>query len=80
MVAIEWTTTWPDSTTSNARRTRIELEPAAGGTHVLIRQGWERTGSRRGIPALRWVMRPLYTFAIWLQISQLGASIGRAFR
>ncbi|MDD7929362.1 SRPBCC family protein [Microbacterium thalli] len=80
MVAIEWTTTWPDAMTSNTRRTRIELEPAAGGTHLRIRQAWERTGSRRGIPPLRWVMRPLYTFAIWLQISQLGASIGRAFR
>lgn len=80
MVAIEWTTTWPDAATSNTRRTRIELEPAAGGTRLLIHQGWERTGSRRGIPPLRWVMRPLYTFAIWLQISQLGASIGRAFR
>ncbi|WHE35059.1 SRPBCC family protein [Microbacterium sp. BDGP8] len=80
MTMIEWTTTWPDSATSNRRRTRIELEPAAGGTHLRISQAWERTGSRRGIPLLRWLMRPLYTFAIWLQISQLGASIGRAFR
>ncbi|MGU3357993.1 Clp protease N-terminal domain-containing protein [Microbacterium sp. M4A5_1d] len=78
--AIEWITTWPDSPTSNKRRMRIELEPAAGGTRLLIRHAWERTSSRRGIPLLRWVMRPLYSFAIWLQISQTGASIGRVFR
>lgn len=78
--AIEWVTTWPDSPTSNRRRMRIELEPAAGGTRLLVRQAWERTASRRGLPPLRWVMRPLYSFAIWLQISQIGASIGRVFR
>ncbi len=78
--AIEWVTTWPDSSTSNRRRMRIELEPAAGGTRLLVRQAWERTASRRGLPPLRWVMRPLHNFAIWLQISQVGASIGRVFR
>lgn len=78
--AIEWITTWPDSPTSNKRRMRIELEPAAGGTRLVIREAWERTSSRRGIPLLRWAMRPLYSFMIWLQISQIGGSIGRVFR
>lgn len=77
---IEWVTTWPDSPKSNRRRMRIVLEPAAGGTRLLIQQAWERTAKRRALPLLRRVMQPLYNAAIWLQISQIGASIGRAFR
>lgn len=79
--SIEWTMTWPDARDSNTRRMRIELEPAAGGTHLLICQAWERPAdSRRRLGLPRWVMRPLHRFAIWLQITQVGASIGRAFR
>lgn len=79
--AIEWTTTWFDAPTSNTRRVRIELEPSAGGTHLLISLAWQRKpGARRALPLVRWAMRPLVRAAIWLQISQLGASIGRVFR
>lgn len=79
--AIEWSYVWPDAPQSNWRSVRIELEPAAGGTQLRIRQQWHRgPGTRWRIPLLRWAMRPLYRFMIWMQISNLGASIGRVFR
>ncbi len=78
--AIEWATTWPDASDANTRRVRIELEPTAGGTHLRVALAWERNPGRRPKPLRRWLMRPLHRFAIWMQISQLGAGIGRLFR
>ncbi|MFV0432601.1 MAG: SRPBCC family protein [Leucobacter sp.] len=80
--AIEWRFTWPDAPGANARRVRVELEPAAGGTHLRLSLAWERNQARARSPfvPLRRIMRPLHRFAIWMQLSQLGGSIGRAFR
>lgn len=77
---IEWRFTWPDAPKSNARRVRIELEPAAGGTRLLISAGWVRNPARRRMPLLRWAMRPLVRFTIWMQIAQLSGAISRVFR
>ncbi len=77
---VEWSTTYPDMKLANARVTRIELAPAAGGTQLAITYGWERHPGRRPRPLLRALMRPLTRFAIWIQLSQLSAGISRVFR
>lgn len=77
---IEWRFTYPDAPSSNARRIRVELEPAAGGTHLQIALAWQPgpDSSRRALLGL--LMRPITRFAIWMQLSQLGGGISRAFR
>lgn len=79
---IEWCFNWPDVPTSNTRRVRIELEPAAGGTQLLLSAAWVRSPSarRRRIPLLPWLLRPLHRFFMWMQLAQLSGSISRAFR
>lgn len=79
---LEWRYTWPDAPKANGKRLRIELEPAAGGTQVRLSLAWERNpaGSRRPIPGLRLLARPLHRFAMWVHLTQLGAAISRAFR
>lgn len=79
---IEWCFTWPDAPKSNARRVRIELEPAAGGTHLRIFTMWVRDPARvrSWLAPLRWLLRPVHRFAIWIQLAQLSGAISRAFR
>ena len=77
---LEWRITSPDAAQANARRVRIELEPAAGGTRLRLALAWERHPDRRRRP-LRWfVLRPVMRVVLWMQLSQLGNAIGRAFR
>ncbi|WP_040166581.1 SRPBCC family protein [Microbacterium gorillae] len=78
--AIAWRFTFPDAAQTNARLVRAELEPAAGGTQVHLSSAWELPSTRRRRPIRGFLMRPLHRFAIWMQLTQLGASIGRAFR
>lgn len=75
---LEWRFRFPDAAAANARRVRIELEPAAGGTHLRLALAWERGIRRRTLLGL--VLRPLYRWAIWMQLSHLGAAVSRAFR
>lgn len=79
---VEWRFAWPDAPGSNTKRIRIELEPAAGGTQLRTSLVWERDPDRG--PRLRRVLRPLlrpvHRFAIWMQLTQLGGGISRAFR
>lgn len=83
---VEWRFSWPDAARSNARRVRIELEPAAGGTHLRIALAWERSEDPARRPRFRlgWLgrtlMRPAYRFVIWMQLTQLGGGVSRAFR
>ena len=77
---IEWRFTFPEAPLSNARCIRVELEPAAGGTHLRLALAWERNPNRARRPIPGGLMRPLYRFALWLQLSQLGGGIARAFR
>ena len=77
---IEWRFTYPDSPRANAKRIRIELEPAAGGTQLRISLVWERNTNRPSRPIFRLLIRPLVHFGIWMQLSQLCGGISRAFR
>lgn len=77
---IAWRFSYPDAPQANSRFVRIALEPAAGGTQLRISYAWERKKARRRIPVLSWLMRPLYRWAIYTQVSHLGGSIGRVFR
>ncbi|WP_454294203.1 SRPBCC family protein [Salana multivorans] len=79
---VQWRFMWPDAPNTNGRLLRIELEPAAGGTQLHLSLAWERdpARTRRAIPGLRLLVRPLHRFLIWLHLSQLGAGISRAFR
>ena len=43
---IEWRVTCPDAARANAKRIRVELEPAAGGTQLRISLVWERSTTR----------------------------------
>lgn len=76
---IAWRFTYPDAAHANARHVRFELAPAAGGTQLRIQLRWERDPNGRRYP-LRFVLRPLHRFMIWLQLSQIGAGVSRAFR
>lgn len=82
---IEWRFSYPDAPAANARRLRAELEPAAGGTQLRLFLAWERSPDRpRRLKTLgrlmRPLMRPLMRYMIWMQLTQLGGGIGRAFR
>lgn len=77
---IEWQFTYPDSPQADAKRVRIELEPAAGGTHLRISLKWERNSDRPSRPIRGMLIRPLVRFGIWMQLSQLSGGISRVFR
>ena len=79
---LEWRFTWPDAPTSNMRQVRIELEPAAGGAQLVLSAAWVRKpdAGRPRLRVLRWLLRPLHRFAMWMQLMQLSGSIGRVFR
>ncbi|MBK0422747.1 SRPBCC family protein [Leucobacter sp. CSA2] len=79
---IEWRFTWPESPNSNTMRLRIGLEPAAGGTQLELTVQWERSPHAKApkLRVLRGLARPLMRYAMWLQLMQLGGSIGRVFR
>lgn len=79
---IEWQFTWPESPKSNSMRVRVELEPAAGGTQLGLTVQWARRPDAKPAPLrfMRGLVRPLMRYAMWLQLTQLGSSIGRVFR
>ncbi|MGO2482523.1 SRPBCC family protein [Glutamicibacter ardleyensis] len=77
---IEWQFTYPDSTQADAKRVRIELEPAAGGTQLSISLKWDRNSNRPAHPIRGLLISPLVRFGIWMQLSQLSGGISRAFR
>lgn len=77
---IEWRFTYPEAQQANARCIRVELEPAAGGTQLRLALAWERSANRRRRPFLGFVMRPVFRFVLWMQLSQLASGISRAFR
>lgn len=79
---IEWRFSWPDAPRSNTKRIRIALEQAAGGTQLRTSLAWERNLERgtRIRRLLQPLLRPVHRFVIWMQLTQLGAGISRAFR
>jgi hypothetical protein len=78
--ALTWRMEYPDAPRSNTRVTTFALEPAAGGTQVAITFGWERPASRRRMPVLAALMRPLYRAVMFIQVTQISSGISRAFR
>lgn len=77
---LEWRFTYPDVARAHARRIRVELEPAAGGTQLRLALAWDRNADRPRRPVRALVLRPLTRLSIWMQLSQLGGGISRAFR
>lgn len=77
---IEWRFTYPEAPQANARRVRIELEPAAGGTQLRLALAWERNPNRPRRRFVGFIMRPIFRLVLWMQLSQLGNGISRAFR
>lgn len=76
---IAWRFTYPDAVNANARHVRFDLSPAAGGTQLRIVFRWERDPNRR-LPRLRFLLRPIHRFIVWMMLSQIGAGVSRAFR
>lgn len=74
---IKWRLSFPDATRANPLCIAIILEPAAGGTLLGITLEWQRIRKSRVLGPL---LRPWQKFAIWMQLSQIGAAISRAFR
>lgn len=77
---VTWRITTPDAPGANARRVAVRLEPAAGGTHVRVDFGWERTTTRIRRPWTAVLMAPLVRPIVWMQATQLAAGIARVFR
>lgn len=77
---VEWRVTYPEAHLANARCLKVELEPVAGGTQLRLAFAWERDLSRPNRAFLGLVLRPVHRFVLWMQLSQLGSSISRAFR
>lgn len=77
---VAWRFTYPDAPRSNSRRVEISLESAAGGTQLRITFAWEVNPARRRRFVRGSLLRPLHRFAIWVQATQVAASISRAFR
>jgi len=76
---IAWSFSSPDAPTAATRLVTLSLAPAAGGTRLRIALRWQRRGMRtRGVRGI--LLRPLYRFLLWMQLTQLGASIARVFR
>ncbi|TDP89050.1 ClpA/ClpB-like protein [Leucobacter luti] len=77
---IEWRLTYPETPRANARCIKVEIEPAAGGTQLRLALAWERNPNRPRRSFLGFVMRPVFRLVLWIQLSQLGGGISRAFR
>lgn len=77
---IEWRFTHPEAPQANARCLRLELESVAGGTQLRLGLAWEPNPDRPRRPSPGLVVRPVQRFMLWIQLSQLGGSISRAFR
>lgn len=78
---IEWCFSWPE-TRSNMRIVGIGLDPVKGGTQLSLSSAWVASpaAGRPSLPVLRRLLRPVHSYAIWIQLMQLGGAISRAFR
>lgn len=78
--SIQWRFTHPDAARSNPRLLTFELEHAAGGMQLRATLTWETQRRRPGRRLVRAVMRPLYRFVIFIQLTQIASGITRVFR
>lgn len=77
---IEWRSTFPRASKANARRLRIALEPAVGGTRLRLALTIERHASHARSPIRGLLLRPYFRFVIWMQLLNLSNGISRVFR
>lgn len=78
--SIQWRFTHPDATHSNPRLIAFTLEHAAGGVQLRMTLTWETPQGRGGRRLVHTMMKPLYRFAIYMQLAQLESGITRVFR
>lgn len=75
---VVWRFGYPDAAAAQPRTLAVELSPVSGGTRIVLTSEWpRRAGWRRlvGMP-----LRPLQRYFVWLNLSQTGGGISRAFR
>jgi uncharacterized protein YndB with AHSA1/START domain len=77
---VTWHFTYPDEPRSNARVVAIDIEPAAGGAQLRLSFGWELHASRRRRRLIGALLRPVFRFLCFVQLTQIAGGISRAFR
>ena len=75
---VVWWFEFLDAPQTAPRMLAVELSPTEGGTHVTLTATWRRRLGWRRIMSLP--LRPLQHYFIWLNLSQIGGAISRAFR
>lgn len=79
-VGVQWRFTRPDAARSNPRLVAFGLEHAAGGMQLGVTLTWETARPRRGRRFLRFALRPLHRFVLFIQLAQIESGITRVFR
>lgn len=75
---IGWRMSFPDAPQASPFTLEIELSAASGGTQLMLTTTRRRRGGWRWLAVLP--LRPLQHFLLWLQVTHVGAAIGRVFR
>lgn len=75
---VVWRFEHPDAPELTPRTLTVDLAPAEGGTHVALTSTWRRRSGWRRLVGLP--LRPLQRYFVWLNLSQTGGAISRAFR
>lgn len=78
--SIRWLFTHPDAARSNPRSVAFALEHAAGGMQLRVTLTWLTPPSRGGRRIVRILMKPLFRFVLFIQLTQLESGITRVFR
>lgn len=78
--SIQWLFTHPDAARSNPRSVAFALEHAAGGMQLRVTLTWLTPPSRGGRRIVRVLMKPLFRFVLFIQLTQLESGITRVFR
>lgn len=79
-VGVQWRFTRPDAARSNPRLVAFGLEHAASGMQLRVTLTWETAQPRRGRRFLRFALKPLHRFVIFIQLAQIESGITRVFR
>lgn len=79
-IGVQWRFTRPDAARSNPRLVTFGLEHAAGGMQLRVTLTWETAQPRRGRRFLRFALKPLHRFVIFIQLAQIESGITRVFR
>lgn len=77
---VTWHFTYPDEPRSNARVVSVDIEPAAGGAQLRLSFGWELHAGRRRRRVMGALLRPVFRFLCFVQLTQIAGGISRVFR